>query len=79
MVLIMVKRIEISHPGSLKDLGYNEEEDIEKQKIAIKKADELYGVEETNRKLTALESFSNRFPDKKEKIRELIEWNKNNE
>ena len=48
MLLTMLKKIEISHPGSLKELGFNEEEDIEQQKIAIKKADELYGVEETN-------------------------------
>ena len=58
MVLIMVKKIEISHPGSLKDLGYNEEEDIEKQKIAIKQCTHT-GVAEKPFKMAVYSKLKN--------------------
>ena len=49
------RQIRISHPGSLKDLGFNLHESISREKAAIERADEKYGRPETDRKLAALE------------------------
>jgi len=65
----------VKHPGSLKDLGFTEQESTEKEKKAIRRADKKYGKAETDRKLGFLETVTKHYPGIHEKIRSILKWN----
>jgi Holliday junction resolvasome RuvABC DNA-binding subunit len=65
----------VKHPGSLKNLGFTEQESTEKEKKAIRRADKKYGKAETDRKLGFLETVTKHYPGIHEKIRSILKWN----
>jgi len=65
----------VRHPGSLKNLGFTEQESTEKEKKAIRRADKKYGKGETDRKLGFLEAVTHRYPKINEKIKSILKWN----
>jgi len=65
----------VKHPGSLKDLGFSEDEPEGKEKKAIQRADKKYGKAETDRKLGFLETVTKSYPGIHEKIKSLLKWN----
>ena len=69
------RQIRISHPGSLKDLGFNLHESIAREKQAILKADERYGRAETDRKLSALEVLDKHRRTIQDKLKKILKWN----
>ena len=69
------RQIRISHPGSLKDLGFNLHESIGREKAAIERADEKYGRPETDRKLAALEVLDKHRRTIQEKLKKVLKWN----
>ena len=68
-------QVKISHPGSLKDLGFNLHESIGSEQKAIKRADRKYGRAETDRKLGALEVLDKHRKTIQDKIRKVLKWN----
>lgn len=69
------RQIRISHPGSLKDLGFNLHESVQKEKEAIARADRAYGKAETDRKLAALEVLDKHRRTIQEKLKKVLKWN----
>ena len=68
-------QVKISHPGSLKDLGFNLHESIGSEQKATKRADRKYGRAETDRKLGALEVLDKHRKTIQDKIRKVLKWN----
>ena len=69
-------RIKIKHKGSLNKYGFKLNEPETEQKEALKKADKAYGSGEVDKKLPAIEVFNKHRPEKRKRIRRLIEANR---
>ncbi len=69
------QQIRISHPGSLSKFGFNLHESIAKQKQSLERADDRYGMTETDRKLAALEVLDKHRKHLESRIKEILRWN----
>ena len=66
----------MKHKGSLTRYGFKLDEPLNKQLDALNKADKAYGSGEVDKKLAALEVYNKHRPEKRKRIRRLIEANR---